>query len=60
MLDKETLSAVRKVIGDMRFMQASSIVASGLNEHKQAIAYMNHLAKLDKALEQEILKGGAA
>lgn len=60
MLDKETLSAVRKVIGDMRFMQAASIVASGLNEHKQAIAYMNHLAKLDKALEQEILKGGAA
>ena len=60
MLDEETLSAVRKVIGDMRFMQASSIVASGLNEHKQAIAYMNHLAKLDKALEQEILKGGAA
>lgn len=60
MLDKETLSAVRKVIGDMRLMQASYIVASGLNEHKQAIAYMNHLAKLDKALEQEILKGGAA
>lgn len=60
MLDKETLSAVRKVIGDMRFMQASAIVASGLNDHKQAAAYMSHLTKLDKALEQEILKGGAA
>ena len=60
MLDKETLSAIRKVIGDMRFMQASSIVASGLNDHKQASAYMSHLAKLDKALEQEILKGGTA
>ena len=59
MLDKETLSAVRKVIGDMRFMQASAIVSSGLNDHKQAQAYMSHLAKLDKALEQEILKGSA-
>lgn len=59
MLDKETIIAVRKVIGDMRFIQASSIVASGLNEHKQAIAYMNHLAKLDKLLEKETLKGDA-
>lgn len=59
-LDKETLSAIRKVIGDMRFIQASAIVASGLNDSKQAAAYMSHLAKLDKALEAEILKGGAA
>lgn len=59
MLDKETIIAVRKVIGDMRFIQASSIVASGLNEHKQAIRYMNHLAKLDELLEQETLKGDA-
>lgn len=59
MLDKETLSAVRKVIGDMRFMQAAAVVASGLSENKQSIAYMNSLAKLDRTLEQEILKGGA-
>lgn len=59
MLDKETIIAVRKVIRDMRIMQASSIVASGLNKHKQAIAYMNHLENLDKLLEQETLKGDA-
>lgn len=56
-LDRETINAVRKVIGDMRFIQAASVVASGLNEHKQAAAYMSHLAKLDKALEAELLNG---
>jgi len=56
-LDRETINAVRKVIGDMRFIQAASAVASGLNEHKQASAYMSHLAKLDKALEAELLNG---
>lgn len=57
MLDKETLDAVRKVIGDMRFMQAAAVVASGLNENKQSIAYMKHLADLDRTIKQEILKG---
>lgn len=57
-LDRETIIAVRKVIGDMRFIQASSVVASGLNEHKQAVAYMSHLHKLDKVLEAELLNTG--
>lgn len=56
-LDKETLAAIRKVVGDMRFMQAAAVVASGLNENKQAASYMSHLAKLDKELEAELLRG---
>lgn len=55
-MTKEDLQAVRKVIGDMRFMQASAIVASGLNDTKQAAAYMRELHRLDKLLEQEVLK----
>ena len=55
-MDKEDLQALRKAIRDMRFIQASAIVASGLNEHKQAQAYMRELQRLDKILEQEILK----
>ena len=55
-MTKEDLQAIRKVIGDMRFIQAASVVASGLNEHKQAQAYMRELHRLDKLLEQEILK----
>ncbi len=55
-MTKEDVQAIRKVVGDMRFIQASAIVASGLNEHKQAQAYMRELQRLDKMLEQEILK----
>ena len=55
-MTKEDLQAVRKVIGDMRFIQAASIVASGANETKQAQAYMRELHRLDKLLEQEVLK----
>ena len=50
----EQLREIRHVIGDMRFMQASALVASGLNENKQATAYMIKLAKLDKLLGEEI------
>ena len=55
-IGKEDLQSVRKVIGDMRFMQAASIVASGLNDSKQASAYMKELARLDKLLAQEIFR----
>lgn len=54
MLTKDQLQQIRKVIGDMRFMQASALVASGQNENKAAQAYMQHLAKLDKLLGEEI------
>lgn len=50
----EQLREVRAVIGDMRFMQASALVASGLSQNKQAQAYMSKLAKLDKVLGNEI------
>lgn len=55
-MTKEDLTAIRKVISDMRFMQAAAIVASGMNESKQTIAYMRELHRLDKLLEQEVLK----
>ena len=50
----EQLREIRHVIGDMRFMQSTALVASGLNENKQATAYMIKLAKLDKLLGEEI------
>lgn len=40
-LSKEDLDSIRKVIGDMRFIQAAALVASGLSEQKQAKAYMH-------------------
>lgn len=50
----EQLREIKKVIGDMRFMQATALVSSGMQESKQARAYMSHLAKLDRLVENEI------
>ena len=50
----EQLREIRNVICDMRFMQASALVVSGLNDNKQATAYMIKLAKLEKLLGEEI------
>ena len=50
----EQLREIRHVIGDMRFMQATALVAAGMNDNKQATAYMSKLAKLDKLLGEEI------
>jgi len=48
--------SLHKVIGDIRFMQAASLVAVGMQESKQAQAYMRELGRLDKLLAQELLK----
>ena len=53
-MTNEQLQELKHVVGDMRFMQASALVASGLNENKQAQAYMSKLANLDKMLGEEI------
>lgn len=50
----EDLQALKKVVGDMRFIQAASVVASGLNSLKQSQQYMKELHRLDKILEKEI------
>lgn len=52
----EQLQELKHVVGNMRFMQASLLVASGLNENKLAIAYMSKLARLDRLLGEEIEK----
>lgn len=50
----EQLQELKAIVGGMRFMQASSLVTAGLNDNKQAEAYMRKLAKLDAALTIEI------
>jgi hypothetical protein len=50
----EDLNQIKSLISGLRFIQAASLVESGLNENKQAIAYMTNLARLSKAIEQEI------
>lgn len=50
----EDLNQIKSLISGLRFDLAASLVESGLNENKQAIAYMTNLARLLKAIEQEI------
>ena len=52
----EDLQQIKSVIGDMRFIQAAALVASGMNENKDAQAYMRNLARLDKAVDAAIKK----
>lgn len=53
-MNQETLRAIKKVIGDMRFMQAASLVASGLSDNKDAIKYMRELAQLERLIDKEL------
>ncbi len=48
------LRELKQVIGDMRFMQAAALVASGLNDSKDASQYMKKLARLEKSIDAEI------
>lgn len=53
-MTREELMEIKSVIGDMRFMQASALVASKL-ESKESRAYMNNLARLEKVLGNELI-----
>lgn len=50
------LQQLKSIVGDMRFIQAAALVASKLNENKDASAYMRNLARLDRLLGDEIAK----
>lgn len=50
----EDLNQLKSLVSGLRFMQAASLVESGLNENKQAIAYMSNLSRLSRVIEQEI------
>ena len=54
-MTREELMQVKTIIGDMRFMQAAALVSSKL-ESKESRAYMNHLAKLEKLVGNELLE----
>jgi len=39
---------------DLRFIQAASLVAAGVNENKQAVDYMKEIGRMDKLIELEL------
>lgn len=52
----EEMSSIKKMLVDLRFIQASALVASGLSESKESRAYMREIVRLEKVLQDEIHK----
>jgi division protein CdvB (Snf7/Vps24/ESCRT-III family) len=48
------LQALKKVVGDMRFIQATALVSSAMSESKDAQKYMRELAQLEKVIDVEM------
>lgn len=55
-MTSDQLRDIAEALRDLRFIQASSIVALRLKENKATVAYMNKLAVLQQLCEQESLK----
>lgn len=53
----DELSTIKKMLSDLRWMQAASLVASGLSESKASQTYMRQITNMEKLLAEEITKG---
>ena len=52
----EELSSIKRMLVDLRYIQASALVASGMSENKESRAYMRDINRLEKVLHDEIHK----
>jgi hypothetical protein len=48
------LRRLKTMLMDLRFIQAAALVASGVNETKQATDYMKEISRMDKLIELEL------
>jgi len=53
----DELSTIKKMLSDLRWMKAASLVASGLSESKASQTYMRQITNMEKLLAEEITKG---
>lgn len=53
----DDIQQIRSLLGDLRFIQAASLVSSNLNENKDAVAYMRNIARIIRVLDAELAKG---
>lgn len=52
----EEMSSIKKMLVDLRFIQASALVASGLSDTKESRAYMREIVRMEKVLQDQIHK----
>ena len=53
-LTTSDLRKLKTMLMDLRFIQAASLVAAGVNENKQAVDYMKEISRMDKLIELEL------
>jgi hypothetical protein len=53
-LTTSDLRKLKTMLMDLRFIQAASLVAAGVNENKQAVDYMKEIGRMDKLIELEL------
>ena len=52
----EEMSSIKRMLVDLRFIQASALVASGMSDTKESRSYMREITRLEKVLHDEIHK----
>lgn len=52
----DELSTIKKMLSDLRWIQASALVASGLSDSKQSQAYMRQITRMEQLLTDAIKK----
>lgn len=53
-MTNDDLLQIKSALSDLRFMQAAALVASKMNESKDAINYMRNLHRLTDVVDVEI------
>lgn len=48
------LRRLKTMLMDLRFIQATALVASGANENKTSIEYMKAISRMEKLIEMEL------
>ena len=52
----EELSSIKKMLSDLRWIQAAALSANGLGESKDARAYIREISRLEKVVHEEMHK----
>lgn len=54
LVNDSDLLEMREFLTDLRFIQANTLVSAGLQDNKQAIAYMKRIARLSGIIDARL------
>jgi hypothetical protein len=53
-MTQKDLVSIKKLLGDLRFMQAASLVSVNMGDNKQCMAYMREINRLEDVIKAEL------